>query len=82
MKLPSRRATQVHDGATHDEAFLVRKANDYVTPAPRPTRGLFGLDLGGKQPSSQWGPTQLAEGIGIDARQYIDGLLSLNRSVP
>lgn len=79
MKLPSRRAAGVHDGLTHDEAFLVRKASDYMTPATRAPRGLFGLDLGGNQPSTRWGPTQLAEGIGIDARQYIDGLLSLNR---
>lgn len=79
MKLPSRRSTGVHNGQTHAEAFLVRKASDYVTPATRAPRGLFGLDLSGNQPSSRWGPTQLAEGIGIDARQYIDGLLSLNR---
>lgn len=79
MKLPSRRASGVQDGLRHDEAFLVRKASDYVTPASRAPRGLFNLDLGGRQASSRWGPTQLAEGIGIDARQYIDGLLSLNR---
>lgn len=79
MKLPSRRATRVHDGFEHDEAFLVRKASDYMAPATRAPRALFGLELGGSQPSSRWGPAQLAEGIGIDARQYIDGLLSLNR---
>lgn len=79
IKLPSQRARGVHDGHTHAEAFLVRKASDYVTPATRAPRGLFGFDLSGNQPSSRGGPTQLAEGIGIDARQYIDGLLSLNR---
>lgn len=79
MKLPSRRVQGVDDGLTHDEAFLVRKASDYVIPATRAPRGLFGLDLGGNQASRRWGPTQLAEGIGVDARQYIDGLLSLNR---
>lgn len=26
-----------------------------------------------------WGPARLAEGIGVDARRYVEGLLSLNR---
>ncbi len=75
MRLPGRG----HDGRAHGEAFLIRKASDYMAPAARPGRGLFGLDLGGPKGSSGWGPAKLAEGIGIDARQYIQGLLSLNR---
>lgn len=53
----------------------------------------FGLGRGGKTAEGSNGdgaaaekgaggwmnPGRLAEGIGIDARQYIDGLLSLNR---
>ena len=79
MKLPPRPATLGHNGPEHGEAFLVRQASDYMAPADRAPHGLFGLDLGGNKARSGWGPAQLAEGIGIDARQYIDGLLSLNR---
>jgi|SRR5690242_5872624 len=47
----------------------------------------MGGGLGGGQSQSQrmggkaagWGPKGLAEGIGIDARRYVDELLSLNR---
>lgn len=79
LKLPRRPAASSPDGREHSEAFLIRKSSDYPTPAARTGRGLFGLDLGGGKPGSRWGPVQLAEGIGIDARQYIDGILSLNR---
>ena len=29
--------------------------------------------------NDQWGPGALGGGIGIDARKYVEGLLSLNR---
>ena len=65
------------------EAFLIRRASDYVPPAARKASGrLGGRDLSGATGSGAgggWGPGKLAEGIGIDARQYIEGLLSLNR---
>lgn len=48
-----------------------------------------GLGMGGGNASAQsqrmggaaagWGPKGLAEGIGIDARRYVEDLLSLNR---
>lgn len=79
MKLAPRPAIRGDDEVEQGEAFLIRKASDSTTSSTRASRGLFGLDLGGSKPSSQWRPAQLAEGIGIDARQYIDGLLSLNR---
>lgn len=58
------------------EAFLVRKASDYVEKGVRRSSLGFGNDSGGG-----WGAGagRLAEGIGIDTRRYIEGLLSLNR---
>lgn len=61
------------------EAFLIRKASDYVPPAARKSSSRFGREVGGSGAAGGWGPGKLAEGIGIDARQYIEGLLSLNR---
>lgn len=61
------------------EAFLIRKASDYVAPAARKASTRFGREVSGSTTSGAWGPGKLAEGIGIDARQYIEGLLSLNR---
>ncbi|GAB7364884.1 hypothetical protein MBLNU230_g5675t1 [Neophaeotheca triangularis] len=76
-------------------AFLVRKSSEAETaakPSGGSRRGLasgmFGsLSLrssasteeqtGGA--SAGWGPGALAGGIGIDARKYVEGLLSLNR---
>ena len=68
------------------EAFLVRKASDYVSPGHgRVSSGArFFRDLGGA--SSKFGsgradttPSKLVEGIGMDARRYIEGLLRFNR---
>ena len=61
------------------EAFLIRKASDYVSPAARKPSSRFGREVSGPGVIGGWGPGKLAEGIGIDARQYIEGLLSLNR---
>ena len=61
------------------EAFLIRKASDYVPPAGRKSSSRFGREVSGSGAAVGWGPGKLAEGIGIDARQYIEGLLSLNR---
>lgn len=33
----------------------------------------------GKTSRAGWAPVKLAEGIGVDARRYVDGLLNLNR---
>ena len=59
------------------EAVLVRKASDYVPPKRTMKSGLFGREVGAG--SAGWGPGKLAEGIGIDPRRYVEGLLSLNR---
>lgn len=80
MRLPDPTLTQYAHDHTYREAFLIRKASDYVAPARKPTSGMFGRGAREPSPSSGWGgPGRLAEGIGIDAKQYIEGLLSLNR---
>lgn len=71
------------------EAFIVRKASDYISPASngRMSSGArFFRDLGGASSSklgspraTETTPSKLAEGLGMDARRYIEGLLSLNR---
>lgn len=57
------------------EAFLVRKSTDYVEESGR--KGGFGF---GKE-AAGWGSSagRVAEGIGIDARRYVEGLISLSR---
>ncbi len=76
------------------EAFLVRRARD-AEPAPKSSArstasGMWssmGMGMGSASSQSQrmggkaagWGPKGLAEGVGIDARRYVDDLLSLNR---
>lgn len=70
------------------EAFLIRKASDYAAPVDH-SRGAarFLRDLGGSSPSSGWqsssrgdtAPGKIVEGLGLDARRYIENLLSLNR---
>ena len=79
MRLPNGPVTQNTDANTFREAFLIRKASDYVAPAARKSSGRLGRDVSGSSASGGWGPGKLAEGIGIDARQYIEGILSLNR---
>lgn len=71
------------------EAFLVRRARDATVssstkgPGSRLGSGMWrlgpstGEKMGGA--AAGWGPKGLAEGIGIDARRYVEGLLSLNR---
>ncbi|KAJ5083751.1 hypothetical protein N7456_013178 [Penicillium angulare] len=69
------------------EAFLVRKASDYVSPAShgRMSSGArFFRDLGGASSKfsiarAEATPSKLVEGIGLDARRYVEGLLRFNR---
>ncbi|KAJ9484550.1 hypothetical protein VN97_g8823 [Penicillium thymicola] len=79
---------QVHPTPPPQEAFLVRKASDYISPASRVSSGArFFRDLGGASSSAgltgssraDMAPSKLVEGLGMDARRYIEGLLSLNR---
>lgn len=75
MRLPHVAASQRMKQMVYREAFLMRKASDYEASTSRGTSGSWGRSTG----TSGWGPARLAEGIGIDARQYIEGLVSLNR---
>ncbi|OOQ83972.1 hypothetical protein PEBR_32211 [Penicillium brasilianum] len=70
------------------EAFIVRRASDYVSSSghARMSSGArFFRDLGGASSSklavsrTDNTPSKLVEGLGMDARRYIEGLLSLNR---
>jgi hypothetical protein len=68
------------------EAILVRRARDAIPASlknkSRGTSGIWGFGGGGgngKDAGAGWGPARLAEGVGIDARKYVEGLLSLNR---
>ena len=79
MRLPHPSATQPTQSSMFREAFLIRKASDYVSPAANQPMTRFGRKVDATSSSSGWGAGKLAEGIGIDARQYIEGLLSLNR---
>ncbi|KAK4697161.1 hypothetical protein P7C71_g866, partial [Lecanoromycetidae sp. Uapishka_2] len=79
MRLPHTTLERIVETSAWREAFLIRKASDYAPPAARKTSGMFGRDISGSSADGGWGPGRLAEGIGIDARQYIDSLLSLNR---
>ena len=79
MRLPRSRPTGATGSDAYREAFLIRKASDYVAPASRKSSGRFGREVSGSGAAGGWGPGKLAEGIGIDARQYIEGLVSLNR---
>ena len=72
------------------EAILVRRARDASSSGAKKGAssggsiwslgiGGSGGDASGKDASSGWGPARLAEGVGVDARKYVEGLLSLNR---
>jgi len=79
MRLPHPSIKQPTHSSMFREAFLIRKASDYVPPTATKATSRFGRNVSASSTSSGWGPGKLAEGIGIDARQYIEGLLSLNR---
>ncbi|OGM41778.1 hypothetical protein ABOM_009252 [Aspergillus bombycis] len=69
---------------SRQEAFLIRKGSDYVSTsshARNKSGTRFFRDLGGASSPglSDMGPAKLAEGLGLDARRYIESLLNLNR---
>ena len=79
MRLPHVAASRMLNKIVYREAFLIRKASDYVAPSAKSSGSGWGLRTNAAGSSSRWGPGKLAEGIGIDARQYIEGLVGLNR---
>ncbi|KAF2262298.1 hypothetical protein CC78DRAFT_534958 [Lojkania enalia] len=78
-----------YDAADLREAFLVRRARDVVASSMKSSGSRLGSGmwrLGGQSTGEKmggsaagWGPKGLAEGIGVDARRYVEGLLSLSR---
>ncbi|TVY87732.1 Vacuolar fusion protein-like protein [Lachnellula willkommii] len=58
------------------EIFLIRRASDH--PSQSASRFVSGSSTAGE---SGWGsvPAKLAQGIGVDTKSYIEGLLNLNR---
>ncbi|KAI9678119.1 MAG: hypothetical protein M1817_006063 [Caeruleum heppii] len=61
----------------HQEAFLIRKSTDEDI---RKASGASGLESAVPGPGSEkWALGKLTEGIGIDSKKYVQGLLSLNR---
>ncbi|OJJ70733.1 hypothetical protein ASPBRDRAFT_44977 [Aspergillus brasiliensis CBS 101740] len=80
--------TEPENNNAHQEAFIVRRSSDSVSPsghARNSSSTRFFRDLGGaSSPGLQasrtdTGPGKLVEGLGLDARRYIENLLSLNR---
>ena len=83
MRLPHSPGPSAPQTSNFCEAILIRRASDYVAPRPKTSSLGFGRSSGGESGGGDvvagWGAAKLAEGIGIDARQYIEGLLSLSR---
>lgn len=82
MSLPSSAYSRVsstitgpHEEIVSKEIFLVRKASDHAGGHNR------GVSLSAAASGAGWadGASRLAQGIGVDTRRYIEGLLSLNR---
>ncbi|KAL8841047.1 MAG: hypothetical protein Q9170_001072 [Blastenia crenularia] len=76
MRLPHVAASQRLNQMVYREAFLIRKSSGDEASTRQGPSGRWGRNA---RVSSRLGPGKLAEGIGIDARQYIEGLVSLNR---
>ncbi|KAK1770958.1 putative vacuolar fusion protein ccz1 protein [Phialemonium atrogriseum] len=68
---------EVHGVVTSKEIFLIRKAGDRGSSGAM--RGVSGSYVTGGGGGWADGASRLAQGIGIDTRKYIEGLLSLNR---
>ncbi|KAL8786996.1 MAG: hypothetical protein Q9213_002431 [Squamulea squamosa] len=79
MRLPHVAASQQVGRMVYREAFLLRKASDYGTPTGNASSGVWGKVTRVSSAGNGGGPSKLAEGIGIDARQYIESLGGLNR---
>ena len=79
MRLPHVDASREVGQMVYREAFLLRKASDYGTSNDKGSGGVWGRNTGASSTGNGGGPSRLAEGIGIDARQYIEGLVGLNR---
>lgn len=79
MRLPHVAASQELGRMVYREAFLMRKASDYGPSVGQASGGVWGRTGSGSSAGLGGAQSKLAEGIGIDARQYIEGLVGLNR---
>ncbi|KAL8674976.1 MAG: hypothetical protein Q9168_000680 [Polycauliona sp. 1 TL-2023] len=79
MRLPHVAASRQVGQMVYREGFLLRKANDNGASTGKAGGGMWGRSTSGSSTGNAGGPSTLAEGIGIDARQYIEGLVGLNR---
>lgn len=59
------------------EIFLIRRASDYV--ATKSSGRFVSGSSAGADAGWAAGPGKLAQGIGVDTKRYIEGLLNLNR---
>ncbi|KAI9753727.1 MAG: hypothetical protein M4579_005018 [Chaenotheca gracillima] len=83
----SQQVAAVSRDTAYRQAFLVRKASDYEASSSSGRGGLGswregtsrGNGNGNGNTGGSWGPGKLADGIGVDTRKYIEGLLSLSR---
>ena len=62
----------------HREAILIRKASDAITAKPTQSGTAMGFGLS-RGREDQLGTSKVTEGIGSDAKQYIESLLDLVR---
>lgn len=80
---PPQRVAAVASGrgkGGYREAFLVRKASDHQDKGQGRRTGWVGGGSGGSGREGKWGEAgKVVEGIGVDARRYVEGLLSLSR---
>jgi hypothetical protein len=88
MRLPLSNVDDKDQDSDFREAFLVRRASDYVSSSSfgkksgggsKWLRDISGSSAGSAAGGTTANPGKVAEGIGIDARRYVQGLLSLNR---
>ncbi|KAE8388549.1 hypothetical protein BDV23DRAFT_173833 [Aspergillus alliaceus] len=74
-----------HPDDPRQEAFVIRRASDHVSASSHArinsSGSRFFRDLGGATSPglSDMGPGKLVEGLGLDARRYIENILSLNK---
>ncbi len=66
------------NGLRDKEIFLIRRASDYAA-AKSSTRFVSGNQSAASGEGWILGPGKLAQGIGVDTKRYIEGLLNLNR---
>ena len=75
---PFLETTKVKSAPKDKEIFLIRRASDHVA-AKMTGRFVSGSSVAASESSWTSGPGRLAQGIGVDTKRYIEGLLNLNR---